>query len=338
MNPEVSIIIPTYNSESYIAKALESVFQQTYSNFEIILIDDASTDSTLEIARNFKDRRLKIIANQQNHGVSYGRNCGINAAKGNWIAVLDSDDWYAPQRLEKLLKVAQQENADMVGDNLNLISDRQSQPWSTLLQENEQTTASIQLIDAEKFIISDRPNSINAKRNWSLGYSKLLIKRKFLMQHAIKYDEKINVGEDYTLYLECLRQQARFVLVPEAYYYYRTRDISLSTRNPLEYLTESCRITEIFIEQEINSPTNPNLLNILLENKAIYQKRLAYYLVLNAIKQKNIVETIKQISAHPHTVIDLWGRLFNICQNKSKPMLKFKKNNEINFSIASVKE
>jgi succinoglycan biosynthesis protein ExoO len=338
MKPEVSIIIPTYNSEAYIVQALESVFQQTCSNFEIILVDDASTDSTLEIARNFKDQRLKIIANQQNRGVSYGRNCGIKAARGNWIAVLDSDDWYAPQRLEKLLEVAQQENADMVGDDLNLVNDRQSQPWSTFLQENGQKTTSTQLIDAVKFVISDRPNSITAQRNWSLGYTKLLIKREFLMQHGIKYDETINVGEDYVLYLECLRQKARFILVPQAYYYYRTRVASLSTRSPIEYLTDSCRITASFINQEIDSCQNQALLSVLLENQVIYQKRLAYYLVLKAIKQKNIIETIKQISANPHTLIDLSSRLFNICQNKTKPILKSKNPNQMTFSIASIKE
>ncbi|MGD1919826.1 MAG: glycosyltransferase family 2 protein [Pleurocapsa sp.] len=338
MNPEVSIIIPVYNSEAYIAQAIESVLNQTYSNFEIILVDDASTDSTIEVARSFQDKRLKIISNKQNRGVSYGRNCGIKAAKGNWIALLDSDDWYAPERLEKLLLVANQENADLVADDLNLISDRESQPWSTLLQEKEQRSSLVRLIDPVEFVISDRPNPINAKRNWSFGYTKPLMRREFLLQHGIDYDETIHVGEDYVLYLECLRHQARFALVPKAYYYYRTRVISLSTRKPTEYLSDSCAITNIFIDREIDSQNNPELLKALFENLLVYRKRLAYYLVLEAIKQKDIAKTVKQILDNPHTLGDLLSKFVNILQKRFMSIIESKKSNEINFSVASAKE
>ena len=338
MKPEVSIIIPTYNSEAYIAQALESVLHQTYSNFEIILVDDASTDSTLEIARSFDDPRLRIISNKQNRGVSYGRNCGIKAAQGNWIALLDSDDWYAPNRLEKLLSVARQENADLVADDLNLIRDRESQPWSTLLEENEQKSTSVRLIDAVEFVVSDRPNPINAKRNWSFGYTKPMMRREFLLQHKIEYDEEIHVGEDYVLYLECLRNQARFALIPQAYYYYRTRVASLSTRKPTEYLSDSCDITNIFINREIYDGKKSQLLKILVENLVIYQKRLAYYQVLEAIKQKNIVKTIGLILDNPYTLGDLLSKFANILQKKVKSITESKKSNEISFSVASAKE
>ncbi len=338
MKPEVSIIIPTYNSEAYIAQALESVLHQTYSNFEIILVDDASTDSTVEIANSFGDRRLKIISNKQNRGVSYGRNCGIKAAKGNWIALLDSDDWYAPQRLEKLLLIARQENADLVADDLNLIRDRESQPWSTLLQENEQKPSSVRLIDAVEFVVSDRPNPINAKRNWSFGYTKPMMRREFLIQHGIEYDETIHVGEDYVLYLECLRHQARFALVPQAYYYYRTRITSLSTRKPTEYLSDSCGITNIFINREINDCKKSKLLKALFENLVIYQKRLAYYQVLEAIKQKNIFKTIKLILDNPHTLGDLLSKFAGILYKRLKSNVESKESNEISFNVASVKE
>ena len=338
MKPEVSVIIPTYNSEAYLALALESVFNQTYRNFEIILIDDASTDSTLEVAQSFKDKRLKIISNKQNRGVSYGRNCGIKAAQGNWIALLDSDDWYAPQRLEKLLSAAIEHNADLVADDLNLISDREFQPWSTLLQENEQTLAAAKIIDSVDFVVSDRPNPINAKRNWSLGYTKPLIKREFLLERGIEYDEDIQVGEDYVLYLECLRQQARFVLIPQAYYYYRTRVTSLSTRKPTEYLSDSCDITNIFIHREINAGENSQLLKALFENLVIYRKRLAYYRVLEAIKQKDIIATIEQILDNPYTLGDLSSKLGNILYKKARSLVNTQKSEEFGFNIASVKK
>ena len=278
MNPDVSVIIPTYNSEGYIAQALQSLLDQTYSNLEIILVDDASSDSTVKIARSFDDRRLQIINNSQNRGVSYGRNCGIRQARGNWIALLDSDDWYASERLEKLLQVAEQENADLVADDLFLIRDDEQHPWGTLLRENEQEMLAIGLIDAPKFVVSDRPAPLNAKRNWSLGYTKPLIRREFLLENNIQYDETVHVGEDFILYLECLRHHARFCLVPQAYYYYRTLTKSLSIRKPTEYLAQSCQITQSFIIKEENSREDSQLLEALKQNLAIFKKRLAYIL------------------------------------------------------------
>ncbi len=106
MKPEVSVIIPAYNCEDYIAQALESVFAQTFNDFEVIVIDDASKVGTLEIVRGFQAPRLQIIAHQDNQMVSNARNTGIRKARGNWIAVLDSDDWYASERLEHPLSVA----------------------------------------------------------------------------------------------------------------------------------------------------------------------------------------------------------------------------------------
>ena len=338
MNPEVSVIIPTYNSEAYIAQALESVLNQTYRNFEIVLIDDASTDSTLNIAKNFNDRRLRIISNKQNRGVSYGRNCGIKAAKGSWIALLDSDDWYASQRLEKLLSVAKKENADLVADDLNLIRDRELQPWGSLLEESNRPISKVQSIDAVEFTISDRPNPINTRRNWSLGYTKPLIKRKFLLQHGIEYDENIHVGEDFVFYLECLRQKACFVLLPQAYYYYRTRLNSLSVRKPTQYLAESCEIANIFIKREIKFGEDNRLLKTLLENLVIYQKRLDYYRVLETIKQKQIIKALGQILNNPYTLGDLLVKLAGVLRKKLKSILESRKFNQISFDIVFVKK
>ena len=332
MTPELSIIIPAYNSEAYIGQALDSVFHQTYGNFEILLIDDASSDSTVKIARSYLDSRLKIISHKRNRGVSYSRNCGIKAAKGNWIALLDSDDWYAPPRLEKLLEVAKAENADLVADDLHLIRDCEAsrrhcefQPWGSLLRENKQQTFSTRLISAVDFVKSDRPNPINAKRNWSFGYTKPLIRREFLLKHNIQYDETIRVGEDYILYLECLRQQGRFIITPKAYYYYRTREISLSTRKPTAYLADSCQITKIFINREIEERGDSLLLKALFENLISYQKRLAYYRVLGAIKQKQLLKTIQQILYNPYTLGYLFIKFISIVQQKSSLALEGKK-------------
>jgi succinoglycan biosynthesis protein ExoO len=322
MNPEVSIIVPAYNSEKYIAQALKSVFNQTFPNFEIILVDDGSTDSTVQIARIFTDIRLKIIKNRQNRGVSNARNCGIKQAKGNWIALLDSDDWYAPERLEKLLKVAWKQNADMVADDLLLIREGEQYPWSTLLKENERQISSIELIDAVKFVIGDRPSAINTRRNWSLGYTKPLIKRKFLIDHNLEYKETINVGEDFILYLECLRHQARFFLISQPYYYYRTRNSSLSARKPTEYLSQSCEIIQRFIKKEKSLQSDSQLLKVMYRNLAILQKRLSYYRAIEGIKQKNPVEIFTQIIVCPYILMYFAYKLITLMESKKSSIVQ----------------
>ncbi len=94
----ISVVIPTFNRAHTIEQALESVFQQTYSALEIIVVDDASSDSTSKILHQYIGR-ITVITNKSNQGVSYSRNQGIEAAKGDWIAFLDSDDLWDKQKL-----------------------------------------------------------------------------------------------------------------------------------------------------------------------------------------------------------------------------------------------
>lgn len=317
MNPEVSIIMPTYNSEAYIKQALRSVFDQSYSNWELIIVDDGSSDSTVDIARNYQDRRLKILKNSCNQGVSYSRNRGIKEARGKWIALLDSDDWYAPKRLEKLVSVGDCQDADLVADDLFLIENGQKHPWSSLLRENQLQSSTIESIDAVKFVVSDRLAPIDAKRNWSLGYTKPLIERAFLLKHDIWYREDIKVGEDFILYLECLRRRAKFCLLTQPYYFYQTRTHSLSTRKPTQFLAESCQITQEFIDLELNSQKNAKLIEALKQNLAIFQERLAYSQIEENIRAKRLPKAIGQIITTPSTGKDLVKKLMMFLRKRA---------------------
>ena len=110
-NPTVSVIIPTYNRANLIEKAIKSVLSQTYQDFEIIIVvDDGSTDNTEEIMKGFKDKRVKYIKEyKENRGISVARNTGIKMAKGKYIALLDSDDEWLPEKLDKQIKVFKSE-------------------------------------------------------------------------------------------------------------------------------------------------------------------------------------------------------------------------------------
>ena len=110
MNDLVSVIMPSYNTGKYIRKSIESVINQTYSNWELIIVDDCSDDDTEEVVSVFKDERIKYFKNAFNSGAAISRNRALREAKGRWIAFLDSDDIWKPTKLEKQLEFMQCNN------------------------------------------------------------------------------------------------------------------------------------------------------------------------------------------------------------------------------------
>ncbi|WP_036485580.1 glycosyltransferase family 2 protein [Myxosarcina sp. GI1] len=332
MSSKISVIIPAYNCEQYVDRAIESVLDQTYSNFEIIVIDDGSYDNTYQIATSYNDSRLKVIKNPKNLGVSISRNRGIEEASGSWISLLDADDWYSRTRLEKLLQAAQKHKAHLVADDLYLINDGDRNPWSTLLIEGKHHIVSPKAIDAVQFVESDRLNPINLGSNWSFGYIKPLIDRKFLLDRKIKYRENLKVGEDFTLYLECLLQQGKLLFVPQSYYFYRLRQSSLSDRTPTAYLQESCTIARQFIANKALK-NNPQLLQAIEKNLVLFEERLSYYRFIESCKSKKMLDSIKEIILNPYLSKDVILKLLailkpkiNFILTKKKSSSPFKKN------------
>jgi len=101
MNDLVSIIMPSYNTAKFIGETINSVLSQTYNNWELIIVDDCSNDNTDEVVASFDDKRIKYIKNEKNSGAAVSRNRALREAKGKWIAFLDSDDLWLPEKLEK---------------------------------------------------------------------------------------------------------------------------------------------------------------------------------------------------------------------------------------------
>lgn len=110
MNDLVSIIMPSYNTERFIADSIQSVLNQTYQNWELIIVDDCSTDNTDSVVATISDNRVKYLKNEKNSGAAVSRNRALREAKGKWIAFLDSDDLWMPNKLEKQIKFME-ENA-----------------------------------------------------------------------------------------------------------------------------------------------------------------------------------------------------------------------------------
>lgn len=104
-NPLVSIITPTYNRANTIERAINSVLNQTYKNIELIIIDDGSTDNTIDIIRKYNSPIIRLYLHEKNKGVTAAKNSGLNQIKGEWFTILDSDDEIVPEAIEKMMKV-----------------------------------------------------------------------------------------------------------------------------------------------------------------------------------------------------------------------------------------
>lgn len=123
--PLISVIMPVYNGMPFLKQAVESILEQSYKNFELIIVDDKSTDSSLSFAKKIKDKRVKIIRNLKNLGIANSLNIAITSSKGNYIARMDSDDISLPERLEKQLKFLQKNKSiSICGSFAYLINDK----------------------------------------------------------------------------------------------------------------------------------------------------------------------------------------------------------------------
>ncbi|MFI1744768.1 glycosyltransferase family 2 protein [Thalassobellus sediminis] len=125
LKPLVSIITPMFNSEAFISETINSVLKQTYKNWELLLIDDNSQDKTLSIVQEYIKNypQIKLLKNDTNQGAAISRNKGIDFAKGDYIAFLDADDLWKPEKLESQIKFMQTENCDVCYSSYELIKE-----------------------------------------------------------------------------------------------------------------------------------------------------------------------------------------------------------------------
>ena len=148
-NSLVSIIMPAYNAEGFISESIQSVQQQTHENWELLVIDDASTDRTLELIGQFqsKDHRIRLHPLPTNQGAGFARNIGIKASKGDYISFLDADDLWKPRKLQQQLQFMEKEGAQVCYSSYDLMSEEgatlnktvealQKLPFKKLLRAN----------------------------------------------------------------------------------------------------------------------------------------------------------------------------------------------------------
>ena len=197
-----SIILPVYNGENFIARAIESVLNQTFENFELLIIDDGSIDDSLEICNSFRleDSRITIIS-KINTGVSNSRNIGLNNSRGDYILFLDADDFLAPDCLEQVYKTIKSIDADLYIFNYNDVK---------LNSVKEARKIDVSLAGDEIISISEVINASVRQYQWKekLWYGNLrtvwgkcFIREKILFNN-IFFNEELKIGEDMVFLLK----------------------------------------------------------------------------------------------------------------------------------------
>lgn len=212
---KVSIIVPMYNVENYITKCIDSLINQTYSNIEIILIDDGSKDATFQIIKNFKDKRIKYIY-QKNAGVSAARNNGISKSSGDYITFIDADDWLSQDAIKTMVDLFDSE-CDVVRTNY----------YNVKYLENKIDISENRKVISDYYLTLQ--DVIQGKINCYVWV--MMLKKKCV--ENIKFNLDLPMMEDNYFYFELLKSGFRIKCfdIPTYYYFNNLTGASLNVNN-----------------------------------------------------------------------------------------------------------
>lgn len=238
---KISVIVPVYKAEKYLPLCLASIAAQTvFDTIQLILVDDGSPDDCGRICDEFaKQHSNTLVIHKENGGVSSARNVGIDAATGEYIGFVDSDDTIAPDYYEKLLNAAEQNGCDMAFGSFVLVyggKRRTVVPWysgNTVIKNNDIVKY------AEKLLVDGAQNSV-----WSK-----LFKTSVIKNNGIKFPVGVKIGEDKMFVLEFLRYCNAAVCTGDSGYYYM--DVGSSAMHSNKIMLELCAIYDLEAEKFI---------------------------------------------------------------------------------------
>lgn len=241
MSGLISVIVPAYNAEKWLSACCESVFHQSYGNWELIIVDDGSTDGTLDTAQKLGQGRENVrVIHTENGGVCHARNTGLNAAKGAYVAFLDADDELMPQALEQLHRLIEENGADIsIGWKTNMTADGQE-----IGCPYEKASALWSGTQALEQSLLDHPATYSV---WGKLYRRWVVE-------DVRFIEGRKVHEDSFFLFQCLLKQPKVVLTEETVLRYRLSENSASRGgfsekmfDILYFAEEKCRlVTEKF--------------------------------------------------------------------------------------------
>lgn len=252
--PLVSIILPVYNAKLHIARCIQSILDQTFTDFELIIVNDGSSDNvTLPVCQMYAnvDKRIHLI-DKANQGVSHTRNIGIEMAAGKYLQFVDSDDYLAPDYTESLVNTARTFDADLVIAHYYMVIPKNGA--SPLRERSIQLAEQLELPLAQKFADKMRakdeeemevrengflPNSVMDQKQFATALMEYpasfyygvmwnkLYRRDIILEHDIRCNTDISWSEDFLFNLQYLRYASRFCSIEKAGYYYLQNPSSL---------------------------------------------------------------------------------------------------------------
>jgi succinoglycan biosynthesis protein ExoO len=207
------VIIPAYNAAATLRRAATSVLQQTEGNLELLIVDDASADGTFQTIREIvaEDGRVSAISFQRNRGKSAAVNAAILRARGEWIAVLDADDWFDRQRLAQLLAMGERIGADLVADNQWFVDAGAERVVGTAFPASPR----LRRLRRRQFIRRSNPYA-----DFDLGMLKPMVRADFLRRTGLRYREDARLSEDFLFLVEFFAAGGTACLTDEPFYYW----------------------------------------------------------------------------------------------------------------------
>jgi len=285
MNKLISVILPVYNVEKYIEKCIQSILNQTYTNFELLIINDGTKDNSIKIVKTFNDPRIKKFK-KKNGGISDARNFGLQKAKGEFIYFIDSDDWIEPNLLETCIIAIKKHKSELIVFGYKL--DRED-AVGNLISSN--------IINHSNMIYDKTQNNIFITNIilsslgfvWNKFYS-----ASFLKKNQLKFNKNITVFEDVIFNSKIFELVDRIIFINDVLYHYIDRPtLSLSkTFNPNLSKISSIKdksITEFLMNWKFKREDINNILSFLS------YKEIRYH--INSIFQyKNNLNIIEKLS------------------------------------------
>jgi len=214
MNPLISVVIPSYNHAHLIRKALQSLKEQTCQNWEAIIVDNNSTDDTDRVVSSCSDPRIRIIKVNNNGIIAVSRNEGIRNARGLWIALLDSDDWWTANKLEECIKHFA--SADIIFHDLKIIGNKKG--WVYKKKVLGRTLYKPIIID---LLINGNP----------IANSSVMVRSELMHKITINESTEMIAAEDYNTWLKIAEITDKFLYIPKVLGYYLIHNQSISKQD-----------------------------------------------------------------------------------------------------------
>jgi glycosyltransferase involved in cell wall biosynthesis len=299
-NPAVSVIMPNFNCSCYLERSIESILNQTFSDFELIIIDDASTDNSLEVIQKYRsDKRVNLLALTTNVGNYKARNIGIENAKGNYIAVMDADDLADTERLRIQYNYLKNNNQFFIGSQ------------GTLIDQDDNFINNLDLPLEYDYL------KISLLKNNCVTHSSLFYNRKALSEKKIiKYDSSLNVAADYAFITNC---SFHFEVqnIPERLVSYRIHPNQISvTKNDMQIKTARY-VRYLQIQRLHVKPTEKEmyLFNHFMENTILAEDDL----VLTSDFLSELLRKNDEIKLYDQELLFVYFQhLFSIAVKRSK--------------------